>query len=90
MLQVIKKKVNNETEDVVFKMWVHHRLLSVLVVLLTHFEGCRRAAKKLKEVTGMIKGMEQLLYEEQNSTFHAFTDGQEYDRIKNDCNMAGA
>lgn len=48
MLQTIKKRVNNEMEDIVFKMWVHHRLISVDVVFLTHFEGCRRTAKKLR------------------------------------------
>lgn len=39
---------HNEMEDIVFKMWVHHRLISVVVVLLAHFEGCIRTAKKLR------------------------------------------
>lgn len=29
-------------------MWVYHRLISVVVVLLIHFERCRRRAKKLR------------------------------------------
>lgn len=35
-------------EDIVFKMYVPNRLPSVVVVLLMYFEGCKRAAKKLR------------------------------------------
>lgn len=35
-------------EDIVFKICVPDSLLSVVVVLLMYFVGCKRAAKKLR------------------------------------------
>lgn len=74
--------------DVVFKMYVPDRLLSVAVLLLMHFEGCRRAAK-LRWGDGDYQNCETAVWRaaEWNNAFHAFKDGKDYNGVKNDRNM---